>query len=226
MKKVALILIVATLFMSVTSDVQRKYIRSGDYDIVCHVSLKAIKNYTEGIEYYWFKSGEIHNSVSQSGGFLLHDSYEKFYRSKQLAEKGNFDYGLKDDEWRTWYENGNIATITKWRNGQKNGMFLEYDSNGTLVLSGYYSKNEKAKTWINHRLKDTVYFKGDSTYTVKPKSKINGFFSRVFKKRDSTEKAQRKLDRQLKRTNDSIKRAQRQVEKEAAKANKDASTNN
>jgi hypothetical protein len=207
MKKLVLILIGVILFLSVSSDVQRKQIRSGDYDIVCYVSLKEIKNYTEGRAYYWFKTGEIHNSISQAGGLVLHEGYEKFFRSKQLAEKGNFDYGLKDGEWRTWYENGNVQSITDWKNGQKNGLFLQYDGSGTLVVSGNYNKNKKAKTWINHKLKDTVYHKGDSIYMAKPKS--NNLFTHLFVKRDSTEKAQIKLERQLKKKSDSIEKIKR-----------------
>ena len=203
--------------MSVNSDVQRKYIRSGDYDIVCHVALKTISDFTEGRNYYWFKTGEIHQSVSQAGGLVLHEQYQKFYRSKQLAESGHFNYGLKNGEWRTWYENGNIESIYKYKNGHKNGYFMHYDSDGVLTLSGNYSHNRKSKTWINHKLKDTTYYKGDSTYTVKPKSKLDNLFSRVFKKRDSTEKAERKRERQLKRKNDSIKKLQRKRQKEAAK---------
>jgi len=211
------------LLMSVSSDLQRKYIRSGDYDIVCYVSLKKTGNYNEGREYYWFKTGEIHNSVSSAGGLVLHDKYEKFYRSKQLAERGIFDYGLKDGEWRTWYENGYLESICKWNNGQKNGVFLSYGEDGTLVLSGNYKKDEKIKTWINHKLKDTVFYKGDSIYGVKPKSILNGLFNRIFKKKDSTEKAQAKLERQMKRSADSIKRAIRKQKRQEAQEIKDSS---
>ncbi|WP_298892429.1 hypothetical protein [uncultured Psychroserpens sp.] len=207
MRKFALLLVCMILFLSVSSDVQRKFIRSGDYDIVCYVALKEVKKFSEGKEYYWFKTGEIHNSVSRAGGLVLHNEYEKFYRSKQLAEKGNFDFGLKDGEWRTWYENGNVNSITNWKNGLKDGLFLQYDVNGILEQSGHYNKSRKNKIWINHKLKDTIYFKGDSVYTAKPKS--NGFFARIFKKRDSTERAQRKLERILKKKNDSIKRVER-----------------
>ncbi|MCK8480935.1 toxin-antitoxin system YwqK family antitoxin [Psychroserpens algicola] len=217
MKKLVLIIMGVTLFLSVNSDVQRKQIRSGDYDIVCYVALKEIKHFIEGREYFWFKTGEIHNSISQSGGLVLHNEYEKFYRSRQLAEKGNFDYGLKDGEWRTWHENGNIQSISTWKNGQKNGLFLSYDEDGTKIQSGTYNNNEKTKLWINHKLKDTVYYKGDSAFSAKPKSKLKGFFNRIFKKRDSTERAQRKLELQLKRRTDSIERIQRKQERQIKK---------
>ena len=49
--------------------------------------------------YYWFKSGEIHQSISSSGGFVLHKNYLKYFKSNQLAEEGAFSYGLKDGEW-------------------------------------------------------------------------------------------------------------------------------
>jgi len=40
--------------------------------------------------YYWFKGGAIHSSEFDYSGELLEGSYEKFYLSNQLAEKGSF----------------------------------------------------------------------------------------------------------------------------------------
>lgn len=214
MKKILLFIICTFLLLSVSPDLQKKYIRSGKYDIICYVSLNRLKNYVEGREYYWYKTGEVHNSVSQVGGLVLHDAYQKFFSSKQLAEHGSFDFGLKDGEWRTWYENGNIESVTNWKHGQKDGLYLSYDEDGILVLSGSYNNNKKSKAWINHKLRDTLYYKGDSTYTTKPKSKLNSFFSRVFSKQDSTEKAQKRFERQLKRRTDSIDKVERKKERE------------
>lgn len=219
MKKIVLVL-VSFLLLSVTSDLQKKYIRSGDYDIECYVSLEKLKHFADGRIYYWYKTGDIHQSRSQVGGYVLHDAYSKYYKSKQLAEKGAFDYGLKNGEWRTWHENGNPNTIIEWKKGRRNGLYVKYEENGALLQSGYYSNNKKAKTWINYRSKDTIFYQGDSSYVTKPKARLGKYFERTFKKRDSTEKAKIKLKRQLKRKADSIKRAQRKLERKQKKTSK------
>lgn len=221
-----MVLLCVVLFMSVSSDTQRKFIRDGDYDIVCHVALKQVNNYQNGRLYYWFKTGEIHTSISNAGGLVLHEEYSKFYRSKQLAEKGNFNYGLKDGEWRNWYENGGLKSIIDWKKGLKNGVYISYDQEGRLVESGIYSNHKKSNMWVNHKLKDTTYYKGDSAYATKPVSKVNGFLNKLFRKRDSTEKAQIKFDRQLKKEADSISRAQRKKEKQDAKEKAELQSNN
>ena len=220
MKKLAAV-VLCLFLVSVSSELQKKYIRSGDYDIECYVSLEKLKHFAEGRMYYWYKTGEIHQSRSQAGGYVLHEDYTKYYKSKQLAEKGTFDYGLKHGEWRTWYDNGNPNTIIQWKQGRKNGLYVEYEENGALAQSGYYNNNRKSRTWINHITKDTVYYRGDSSYVAKPKTRVGRFFDRNFKKRDSAEKAQRRLKKQQKRIADSIKRAQRKLERQQKRAAKD-----
>ena len=216
MKKTITILL-CLLLVSVSSDLQKKYIRSGDYDIECYVSLEKLKHFADGRVYYWYKTGDIHQSRSRVGGYVLHDTYTKYYKSKQLAEQGSFDFGLKDGEWRTWYENGNPNTILQWKKGRKHGIYIKYEENGALVQSGFYSNNKKSKTWINYKQKDTVYYQGDSSYVTKPKTRLGKYFERTFKKRDSAEKAQRRLKRQQKRKADSIKRVQRKLERQQKK---------
>ncbi len=205
------------LFLSVSSDVQRKRIRQGDFDIECYVYIKKLESFHKKKEYYWFKSGEVHNSYANVGGLVLHDEYKKFYRSRQLAEQGFFNYGLKHGKWRDWYENGKIKSITNWNNGYKSGKYYEYNDSGVLLISGKYKRSIKSGTWINHKIADTTYYKKDSIYSEKPKSKTSKFFARIFRKRDSVEVAKKKQERLEKRRQDSIKRSQRKSERKLKK---------
>ena len=219
MKK--LVVAVSCLFLvSASSDLQKKYIRSGDYDIECYVSINKLKHYAEGRIYYWYKAGDIHQSRSRTGGDVLHNTYTKYYKSKQLAEQGVFDYGLKDGDWRTWYENGNPKTIIQWKKGRKQGTYVKYKENGALEQTGFYKANKKVKTWINHISKDTVFYKGDSSYVAKPKTRLKKFLERTFRKRDSLEKLERQLKRQEKRKADSLKRITRRLERQKNKSTK------
>lgn len=218
-KNTLALLSLTVLLLSITSDIQKKIIRDGEFDIICYVSLKEIKKFSNDKKYFWFKNSQVHNSVSKVGGLALHDEFNKFYRTKQLAESGTFNYGLKEGQWKSWHVNGNIKTKIDWTDGYKNGKYLEYNKDGALIISGTYKNNEKRNTWINHKEKDTTYFKGDSIYTSKPKSKLNVFFNKIVKRKDSITRATRKKEKTLKKINDSIHRVKRKEDKKQKKYN-------
>jgi len=166
------------------SDIQKKIIRQGSFDIEFFVSLKDSHSFDLDKTYFWYKSGEIHQSVSGSGGLLLHSEFKKHYRSNQLAETGTFNYGLKHGIWKKWNENGKIKLIEEWKKGQRNGIYIGFDSIGNRLYKGYYKNNYKSGDWIDYKKKDTIsYNKGD--IKVDDPNKKESFFKRLFKKKDS-----------------------------------------
>lgn len=187
MKHKLLLLTISFLFFSFSSDVQKKILRIDDYDIECYVSLKKMTNYDCCKEYYWFKSGEIHNSKGSANGYILHDSYSKFYRSNQLAEKGKFHYGLKDGVWKNWHENGQLKSFVNWHKGVKKGQYLTFDYNGEIILKGNYKNDKKVGEWINEKTKDTTYYDNGAPQKVKQK----GFIKRLFSKKAKKEKVKK-----------------------------------
>lgn len=192
MKKTFILTFIFLSFLSTSSDTQRKLIRQGNFDIECNVYLKRLKTFEKDKEYFWFKSNEIHNTSGTSGGLVLHNNFAKFYRSNQLAQSGNFNYGLKDGMWQEWYENGKIKSIIDWKNGSKHGKYLSFNKKGDILISGYFKNNDSTKVWINHFKKDTTYFKKGEAHNERPKNLIQ----RVFRKRDSLEKKELKEERQ------------------------------
>lgn len=206
-------------------------VRENGFDIECYISLNKIKNFQAFKTYYWFKSGRIHSSLGNAGGYVLHQSCSKYYRSNQIAEKGFFNKGLKDGVWESWYENGQLQLQEFWKDGYRDGLSSAYDSEGEIIFTGDYSNNLKTGRWINYKAKDTTYHKNDSIYVEKPL----GLIMRVLRKRDSLEKVQIKLDkinktqtdslkrlklkfdRKIKRRNDSIKKTQKKINKIAKK---------
>jgi len=204
MKRFAFVLLSITLFLSATSDLQKKFIREGEFDIVCYVSLDKLNKFETDKEYFWYKNNEVHHSYAKSAGLPLHTEFNKFYRSKQLAESGDFNYGLKDGKWLKWNENGTLLSEIEWKNGYKHGDFFEFDEKGDLILSGTYRNNIKSGFWINHQKEDTIFYKKDSIYSKKPKSKLKKFLNKVFKKRDSLEVVQKRKERQERKRKDSI----------------------
>ncbi|WP_428741883.1 toxin-antitoxin system YwqK family antitoxin [Tenacibaculum sp.] len=215
MKNSIVFLVISCIFFSFLSDVQKRTIRDDGFDIECYIALKKLKSFGMDKTYYWFKSGRIHHSLSNIGGYVLHDSYIKYYRSNQLAEKGVFNYGLKTGIWENWYENGQLKLQEVWSNGYRDGEMTSYDEDGNLVLKGEYRNNLKVGYWIDYKTKDTLYYKKDIKFEEKPKNLLQ----RVLRKKDSIEKVQIKAERINERKKDSLKRVKRKVDRLIKKRN-------
>ncbi len=179
----SLLTITSSMSIFIEKDIQKKIVRNDEFDIECYVLVNEETSFDYDKVYYWFKAGEIHNSQSGVGGELLHDRYIKYYRSKQLAEKGLFYYGLKDGVWKTWYENGQLKKMINWSKGKKKGVLVSYDSIGNELEKGKYKNDLKTGKWINNKKGDTiVYKKGEiSIPEIKPIKK--SFFQRLFRKK-------------------------------------------
>lgn len=214
MKKGISILLISLFCFAFTTDVQKKMIRDNGFDIECYITLEKPSTFNTSKMYYWFKSGRIHESLSYAGGDVLHNSYAKYYRSDQIAEKGTFNYGLKIGIWQNWYENGQLNALESWKNGYKDGEFITYETNGDILTIGKYRNNLKVGKWINYSTKDTTYYKKDFKLEEKPKSLLQ----RVLRKRDSIEKIQIKRDKALEKRKDSIARVKIKRDRKIKKA--------
>lgn len=139
--------------------------------------------------YYWFKGGLIHNAQAGFVGELLDDKFVKTYNSNQIAEQGTFRKGLKIGLWKTWYNNGIVATTQKWCNGLRSGAFYSYDEKGLLIEKGKFRKNEKHGVWIDYIKKDTIVYKKGVVFIKKIKEEKDNhndkpnFFKRLFRKK-------------------------------------------
>lgn len=167
-KQIIFFLLISLGFGFITETLERRFIRTKEYDIELFISNKKIKIEKEKL-YYWFKTGDIHQSFGSFSGKVLHDSYIKHYPNKQLAEKGTFYYGLKDGLWKTWYPNGSIKEVVRWRNGHKQGDFYAYLENGELAETGVYRRNRKRGMWVNFVENDTIWYKKDQVFNADPK---------------------------------------------------------
>ena len=215
MKKYSIILFSVVLCLAFTTDLQKRMVREKGFDIECYISLKKLKSYDSDKTYYWFKSGGIHHSLSNTAGDVLHDTYLKYYRSNQIAEQGIFNYGLKTGVWSDWNEAGQLMMQEQWDNGYKHGKSVSFDSDGNLKLKGTYKNDIKVGRWINYTTKDTVYYKKDAVFKEKPQ----GLITRILRKKDSIEKVQIKRDRFVKKRTDSINRVKVKLKRTLEKKN-------
>lgn len=206
------LLSIVLLFLLVNT--QKRIINNTDFDYEFYITNEEVKHPKQGKLYYWYKSGAIHSSRSDIGGSVLHDSYTKYYKSSQLAEKGSFKLGLKDGIWKSWNEQGELQVVETWKKGFKHGIFKQYDSVGKMIVKGHYQNHKQHGTWIDYVKKDTLYYKDGNKIIPKATNKDQdgkekeSFFKRLFKKKEKdpikeqekkAKKEQEKKERKAKR---------------------------
>lgn len=180
--------------------------------------------------YYWFKGGLIHEAQGGITGDLLDNKFIKMYHTNQLAEQGRFKKGVKVGVWKTWYQNGLLATVQNWNDGLRSGSYLHYDQNGILIETGRFMSNLKNGKWINVENKDTILYKKGKiikqkeTFTKSEKYRI---------RRDNTKLENAKeTQKELEAASDAIKLAdykaktkeENAIAKEIAKNEKEVKT--
>jgi antitoxin component YwqK of YwqJK toxin-antitoxin module len=66
--------------------------------------------------------------------------YREFFDNGEMMKEGQLLEDTKIGEWKTYYENGKIATIENYDDrGLKVGKYLEFYENGLSKIEGYYS---------------------------------------------------------------------------------------
>lgn len=111
---------------------------------------------TQNSETYWYYAQDKLNQTQGSySGFLLNGWFETFVNGNVLIEKGIFENGQKQGEWKIWYSNGKINRTETWKNGRLNGKFSEFEESGALTKEGKYENDNlegKIKTYKNSKL--------------------------------------------------------------------------
>jgi len=189
---------------------QKKKIQTTTYKEDCVVVLKKVKPSLNST-YFWYKSNEIHQSKGDYSGDLLQGKYVRHYITNELAEKGNFSYGLKKGEWKSWFKNGKLKTIAHWKKGELSGKYFLHNDSGELLLKGKYLKGKKVRMWIDYVQKDTILYKKGVVFLKKIKdTNVVGkklFFKRMFKKKKKKEKIIKGTDKTQKNSNKKPKKA-------------------
>lgn len=103
----------------------------------------------EGVKYYWYNYDSIKSTFYGFEGKLLNGYYIKTLLSNgKVLEKGVFDKGIKNGEWKNWFSNGTIEMIQSWRDGYMHGRYEKYLENGVSLEKGKYKNGEKTGKWL------------------------------------------------------------------------------
>lgn len=195
-------------FSHANKDIQRRVISDSEFNYTFFIlSTKSPSNDVLK-HYHWYKSGEIHTSQGSSSGNLLHGVYTKSYKNNNLAEKGNFNKGLKDNTWKRWYKNGRLYEISNWKNGHKFGRYVQFSEEGKVLIEGFYKNQKKHGVWINVATNDTLYFKKGmevempKKYMRKPfVQRTKTFFKKLFTKKEKDNQKKHSKSKKTRTTN-------------------------
>lgn len=75
------------------------------------------------------QSGNIKNTYigTDEGNY----SFTKYYENGEKASIGRFKNGLKHGTWKTWNEKGELTAIAHYKNGEKTGKWVINESDHT-----------------------------------------------------------------------------------------------
>jgi antitoxin component YwqK of YwqJK toxin-antitoxin module len=107
----------------------------------------------EGVSYYYYISGKLHEEVNylnnKPDGLSIEYAENdgriitiKRYSKGNLIEREKINRfnaeGLKDGEWREFYDGIKVKTEAQYKNGKLDGYYKEYDQYGKLLLTLLY----------------------------------------------------------------------------------------
>lgn len=155
----------------------KKRIQNVDFNYEFSTLVNKDVTYNTHKFYYWYKAQSIHQTQGNSNSELLHSDYTKFNKDNSLAEKGKFKNGLKNGIWIEWYLNGNYKKITRWRNGFKQGLTTTFFDNGSKNTITHYRNNILDGIYKEYNTKGNLLISGDYNKNLKTgfwTSTING----------------------------------------------------
>lgn len=212
--------LVFVLLVSFTDPYSIKRISDANFRYEFYTSTKEVKPKAAKV-YFWFKGGAVHSATSGVSGQVLNGNYKKFYHSNQLAEEGNFKYGLKVGLWKNWFENGTIKSTQYWNSGLQTGFYYAYDVSGNTIEKGNYKKGKKHGNWINFVSKDTVMYKNGLVFVPKPK--LSKEEKQALKEKTKADKEAKAIAKEKEREAKKIAKEQGKKQKEASKGQKSKS---
>ncbi|NOQ74878.1 MAG: hypothetical protein GQ574_22885 [Crocinitomix sp.] len=155
-------------------------------------------NYTDTLDYHWYKAQKLHITQGGSAGDLLHGDFQKFHVGGQLAERGEFRYGLKDGEWLTWYESGAVKSKLNYNDGVLKGAFTTYSKEGEITEKGKFRKGLKK---LQKPQKDKSSEERQESEELDPDNEEMPWYKKIFKfeRKENPERDQKRLARRRRR---------------------------
>ena len=90
--------------------------------------------------YHWYKNNELHTTMGDYTGQLLHGEFMGMTKENELLIKGYFDKGLKEGTWKSWFPDGQYHELAEYDEGVLDGDYRKYTDSGRLLQEGKYKK--------------------------------------------------------------------------------------
>lgn len=110
--------------------------------------------FVEGTEEgHWFYR---RNSAVEEGDYtdgMRTGVWRSWYQPGVISAKIEYDQDLMNGEYTIYYENGVIKRTGKCINGERDGIWYDYDDTGELMLTTLYKEGKELK-WNNFKIED------------------------------------------------------------------------
>jgi len=99
------------------------------------------ENNTSKVMKFWTQEGTL--SVKDGNG-----KYYLFFENGRVQLEGNYQDGLREGEWRSFYENADDLEKNIYKHGKLNGLYEAWYENGVLQVSGNFINDKREGEWI------------------------------------------------------------------------------
>jgi uncharacterized protein len=89
-------------------------------------------------------------SIKSKGSYkenLKEGNWEFYHENGQVEQKGSYKGNLFSGEWYWYYENGNLKREENYYLGKNDGVYLEYNADGKIIVKGEFLDGEKEGEW-------------------------------------------------------------------------------
>ena len=74
---------------------------------------------------------------------------------------GSFKNGKKDGSWVEYSDNGQLASKGEYKNGKEEGSWVEYSDNGKLASKGELKNGKEEGSWVYYHENGKLFSKGE-----------------------------------------------------------------
>lgn len=107
---------------------------------------RGVWHYNKTKFYFWYKAQKVLSTQGGASGELINGDFVAYHENKQLAQKGTFCKGLKDGKWMYWRTDGTLIMIEFWKKGDPCGTKEIFNENGESVETIKHSRFSSTRT--------------------------------------------------------------------------------
>ena len=104
-----------------------------------------------------FEPGTPKLEYTFSGTDTLNRQETEYHPNGQIFKQGPVKNGLREGEWKAWYQDGTLWSIQNFKAGLKEGENRVWYENGILRFEGGFKEDRRFGNWVFYDMEgDTV----------------------------------------------------------------------